>query len=402
MATDLSVQFLHLTLPTPLVLASGIWGTTASLLERAAQAGCGAVTAKSCGPIPRAGHVNPSCLDWGHGLINAIGLANPGAEAEVELLMRAKERLAPLGVALIASVFAGPPEEFGTVARIIAQARPDLIEVNISCPNVHSEFGEPYAASPDAAAEVTGHVRDAVQDAGIPVVVKLAPNVPSIGRIARAVVAAGADALCVINTMPGLVIDAESGQAILANRSGGLSGPALKPIALKCVYDVRRACPDVPIIGTGGVTTGVDAIEMLMAGATVVGVGSAIYYRGPDAIAAILAEMTAWLTAHKISDLDAVRGLAHREPAYLVYSYRRPCPPSSLTWECEGRGATTLAPFAARQHSGNMTRHRTTNSDASSRHSPFTAPPGASRRRFADRSKRGWPCVARWRRSPGR
>ncbi len=123
--------------------------------------------------------------------------------------------------------------------------------------------------------------------AGIPVIVKLAPNVPSIGRIAQAVVAAGADALCVINTMPGLLIDAESGQLLLANRSGGLSGPAIKPIALKCVYDARRACPAVPIIGTGGVTTGVDVVEMLMAGATAVGVGSAIYYRGPEAITAI-------------------------------------------------------------------------------------------------------------------
>ena len=164
--------------------------------------------------------------------------------------------MAPLGVPLIASIFAGPPAEFGTVAQTVAQAQPDLIEVNISCPNVHSEFGEPYAADPGAAAEVTGYVKDAVSAFGIPVIVKLAPNVPSIGRIARAVVEAGADALCVINTMPGMLIDAESGQPLLANRSGGLSGPAIKPIALKCVYDVHRACPQTPIIGTGGVTTG--------------------------------------------------------------------------------------------------------------------------------------------------
>lgn len=319
-------KFLQFSLPTPLILASGIWGTTVSLLERAAHAGCGAVTAKSCGPTPRAGHVNPTCLDWGHGLINAIGLANPGVATEVELLRQAKKRLAPLGVPLIASIFAGPPIEFGEVARTIALAQPDLIEINISCPNVHSEFGEPYAGDPDAAAEVTGQVKDAVAAFGIPVIVKLAPNVSSIGRIARAVVAAGADALCVINTMPGLLIDAESGQAILANRSGGISGPAIKPISLKCVYDVHRACPQTPIIGTGGITNGIDAIEMLMAGATVVGVGSAVYYRGADAISTILTEMVAWLDNHHISDLDAIRGSIHRERIYATAPSGAPIP----------------------------------------------------------------------------
>lgn len=322
----ITVDFLSHRLPTPLVLASGIWGTTVSLLERAAAAGCGAVTAKSCGPTPRHGHVNPSCVDWGAGLLNAIGLANPGAEAEVALLAQAKTAIAPHGAALIASIFAGPPAEFGTVAATIAAAQPDLIEVNISCPNVHSEFGEPYAADAQAAAEVTGYVKAAVASAHIPVVVKLAPNVPSIARIARTVVEAGADALCVINTMPGLLIDAESGQAILANRSGGLSGPMLKPIALKCVYDIYRACPDVPIIGTGGVNSGQDAIEMIMAGATVVGIGSAIHYRGVAAIGQIKQELIAWLDQHRVTDLNTLRGLAHREPIYAVTPTGAPLP----------------------------------------------------------------------------
>ena len=206
--------------------------------------------------------------------------------------------LGELGVPLIASIFAGTAAEFGAVAVVVAQAEPDFVEVNISCPNVESEFGEPFAGSPESAADVTRFVVAALRPRGIPVIVKLAPNVPSIGRIARAVVDAGADALCAINTMPALVIDVESGQPVLANRSGGLSGPALKPIALKCVYDVYKACPGVPIIGTGGVTSGRDALEMIMAGATAVGVGSAIYYRGADAIGEIRAEMEAWLDAH--------------------------------------------------------------------------------------------------------
>lgn len=323
---NLSIDFLGRTLSTPLVLASGIWGTSASLLVRAARAGCGAVTAKSCGPVPRAGHVNPSCVRWNGGLLNAIGLANPGAEAEVTLLRKAKAELAPLGVPLIASIFAGTAPEFGDVARIVAQAAPHLLEVNISCPNVGSEFGEPFAGNPESAADVTRHVKQALAGTGIPVIVKLAPNVPSIARIARAVVDAGADALCAINTMPGMVIDAESGQPVLANRSGGLSGPALKPIALKAVYDAHKACPQIPIIGTGGVSSGRDAIEMLMAGATAVGLGSVIYFRGGEALQAIVAEIDAWLDEHDIDDINDVRGLAQREPVYTTTPSGAPIP----------------------------------------------------------------------------
>ncbi|MCB0099096.1 MAG: dihydroorotate dehydrogenase [Caldilineaceae bacterium] len=323
---NMQISFLGRTLPTPLILASGIWGTTVSLLTRAAQSGCGAVTAKSCGPAPRAGHVNPSCIEWGGGLINAIGLANPGAEAEVALLAKAKRELTPLGVPLIASIFAGTYAEFGQVAATVAEAEPDFLEVNISCPNVGSEFGEPFAGNPESAALVTQQVKRALRPTNIPVIIKLAPNVPSIARIARAVVEAGADALCVINTMPGMVIDLESGQPILANRSGGLSGPAIKPIAIKCVYDVRKACPDTPIIGTGGVTHGVDAVEMLMAGADAVGVGSAIHYRGPNALQQIVNEMQSWADAHSIGCWQEVRGLAHREPTYSEKASAPPVP----------------------------------------------------------------------------
>jgi dihydroorotate dehydrogenase (NAD+) catalytic subunit len=322
----INVNFLGHALHSPFVLASGIWGTTVSLLERAAHAGCGAVTAKSCGPTPRAGHVNPTCLDWGNGLINAVGLANPGVENEVGLLEKAQPILEALGVPLIASIFAGTATEFGEVASIISKARPTFIEVNISCPNVHSEFGEPFAANPQSAADVTAHVKAAVAHLGIPVIVKLAPNVPSIIQIAHAVVEAGADALCAINTMPGLVLDVESGQPILANASGGISGPALKPIALKCVFDLYRAFPNIPIIGTGGVTTGRDALEMVMAGATLVGIGSAIYYRGPNAITSISNEFGEWLHSHKIDDLAELRGRAHRAPIYPTVPTGAPVP----------------------------------------------------------------------------
>ncbi len=323
---DLSVTFLGRELSTPLVLASGIWGTTVSLLERAAAAGCGAVTAKSCGPTPRSGHVNPSCVDWGGGLLNAIGLANPGVDEEVGLLHEARARLQPRGVLVIASIFAGTAAEFGDVARRIARARPDCIEVNISCPNVEDSFGEPFAANAESAAAVTQYVKAAVADQAIPVIVKLAPNVPSVGRIAQAVVDAGADALCAINTMPGLVLDPYSGQPVLANRSGGISGPALKPIALKAVYDARKACPHTPIIGTGGVSSGQDAVEMLMAGATVVGIGSAIYLRGENAIHIIRAELQQWMATQNIARVAELHNRAHREPLYAIAPSTPPAP----------------------------------------------------------------------------
>ena len=179
MMTNTVIEFLDQIMPTPLVLASGIWGTTASLMERAARAGCGAVTAKSCGPVPRAGHVNPSCVAWEHGLINAIGLANPGAEAEVELLAATKQALSPLGVPLIASIFAGTPAEFGRVAATVAQAQPDMIEVNISCPNVGSEFGEPFAANPQDASDVTAHVKAALKARAFPSSSNWPPTCPA-------------------------------------------------------------------------------------------------------------------------------------------------------------------------------------------------------------------------------
>ena len=160
----------------------------------------------------------------------------------------------------------------------------------------------------------------------LPLIVKLAPDVPDIARIAHAVVVAGADAICAINTMPGMIIDVESGQPVLQNRRGGISGPALLPIALRCVYEIHQALPDTPIIGVGGVTTGVDAIAMLMAGATLVGVGSAVYYRGPEAVAVIRDEMATWLDQHGYDSPAAVHALAHRQPTYDLTPTPAPIP----------------------------------------------------------------------------
>jgi dihydroorotate dehydrogenase (NAD+) catalytic subunit len=239
-------------------------------------------------------------------VLNAIGLTNPGARAEVPLLRETKQRLAALGVPLFASIFAPRLEDYGEVARVIAEAEPDLIEVNISCPNVASEFGTPFSASAESAAAVTRTVRKAVS---LPISIKLAPNVPEISRIAQAIVAEGADAITAINTMPAMLIDALAAKPVLSNRTGGLSGPALKPIALRCVYELAQAV-SVPIIGTGGVSSGIDAVEMIMAGATLVGIGSAVIEDGPSVFARICTELVTFMSINGYAQLADLRGKA--------------------------------------------------------------------------------------------
>ena len=302
----LCTNFLGIALKNPLVVASGVLGTSASLMERAAREGAGAVTSKSVGPEPREGHANPVCLAWGNSVINAIGLTNPGCQQELPTLLETKQRLKALGVPLFVSIFASKAEEFGEVAKVIAQAEPDLIEVNISCPNVASEFGEPFSANAASAAAVTKSVRAAVD---FPISIKLAPNVPNLSQIARAVVAEGANAITAINTVPAMLIDAHAGRPVLKNKTGGLSGPAIKPVALRAVWELAQTI-SVPIIGTGGVTCGLDAAEMIMAGASLVGVGSAVVSGGPAVFAKIAQELAEFMHSEGYQNPHEKRGKA--------------------------------------------------------------------------------------------
>ncbi len=302
------VSLVGIPMKTPLVLASGIWGSSADTLVRAARAGAGAVTSKSCSLEPRKGHPNPTVLDWGPGLINAVGLANPGAREQRIVLARAKAQLAPLDVPLIASVYGHRVQEFSAAVRIISEACPDLLELNISCPNVESEFGRPFALDPIESARVTAAVRHVYQG---PLLVKLSPNAPDIVSVARAVVDAGADALTAVNTLgPGMIIDVRARRPVLSNLAGGISGAPLRPVAVRCVYRIAEAV-DVPIIGTGGVLSGEDALQMVMAGATAVGLGTALYREGEAAFGRILSELHAIMAQEGITDLSNVRGCAH-------------------------------------------------------------------------------------------
>ena len=276
-------------------------------MARVARSGAGAVTTKSCSLRPRPGYPNPTILDWGPGLINAVGLSNPGVEVMVEEIQAAKEALAPLGAPLIVSIFADTIYDFGTVARFISEAQPDLIEVNISCPNIDDRYRLMFAADPYVAAQVTRRVK---QNTDIPVLVKLSPNVTDLPRIAREVVEAGADGITAINTLgPGIILDIETCRPVLAHVTGGISGPAMRPVAVRCVRDICRAV-DVPVLAVGGVTNGRDAVEMILVGATAVGIGSAITHRGMEVFQTVCDELRDYAERHGYGGLEEFRGKA--------------------------------------------------------------------------------------------
>jgi len=303
---SLIVELAGVRLESPLILASGILGTTASSLVRVAEAGAGAVTSKSCGAVPREGHGGPCVLPWEHGLINAVGLSNPGARAFVDEIREYRGRCSK---PLIASVFGRTAAEFAEVARIVAEAGPAMIEANVSCPNVESEMGTPFGSDLGACAAVTMAVKKAA--GAIPVSIKLSAQCPSISKMAKVCEDNGADAITAINTVgPGMLIDLETQRPILSNRVGGLSGPAIFPIALRAVFEICDAV-GIPVIGTGGVTTAEDAVRMILAGATAVGIGSAIYSDGLGVFGDVNAGILKYLRGGGTAELGDIRGRAH-------------------------------------------------------------------------------------------
>lgn len=264
---NLRTELAGVKLENPTILAAGVLGNTGEILKRVALAGAGAVTTKSIGIEPRPGHPNPTTVDLGDIMINAMGLPNPGAHAFVDELRIAKEG----GKPIINSIFGKDAEEFAKVAGILKKAEPDMFELNLSCPNV--KRGASFACDPAAAANIVRKVREATS---IPLTVKLTPNTQNLIPVALAVEKAGASAITAINSIgPGMVIDVESGWPVLSNKMGGVSGKVILPIAVRCVYELHNAVK-IPIIGTGGVYTGRDAAQMIMAGASAVGIGTAV------------------------------------------------------------------------------------------------------------------------------
>lgn len=303
----LETKFLNLNFKNPLVLASGVRGVTAASLQHMVKNGCGGVTLKSISLQPRAGHPNPTIVSNNHFIINAVGLSNPGInEIIIEISQFKKFCAAPL----IASVFAGNVVEFVQIAEKICETNIDALELNLSCPNVATEFGEPFAYSIQAVAAITKQIKAKI--ATVPLIIKLSPQAWNIAAIAKAAEDSGADAINAINTISGMMIDIKTRQPILHNKIGGVSGPALFPIALRCVYDIFKAVK-IPIIGTGGIITSDDAIAMIMAGATLVGIGSAVYYHGSNVFQKISTGMENFMRQQGIRSLDEIRGVIHNK-----------------------------------------------------------------------------------------
>jgi dihydroorotate dehydrogenase (NAD+) catalytic subunit len=306
MAPDLRTKLGQVELPNPILTASGCAGAGRELAQFIDVSKIGAVVTKSVMLAPRAGRPTPRMVETPSGMLNAIGLQGPGIDA---FLQRDLPWLLSRGARAVVSIAGSTVEEFAELAARLSDA-PGVtaIEVNISCPNVEHR-GQVFACDVTDSGSVVAAVRARTRRE-IPVFAKLSPDVTDIVSIARSCVTAGADGLSMINTLLGMAIDTETMRPVLAGLTGGLSGPAIRPIAVRCIWQVREALPGVPIIGMGGVLTGRDALELILAGASMVSVGTATFH-DPSATVRILRELEEELARRGIERLSDVVGLAH-------------------------------------------------------------------------------------------
>jgi dihydroorotate dehydrogenase (NAD+) catalytic subunit len=300
----LSINVAGLNLRSPTALASGILGYSAESMQVVAESGAGAIVTKSVSVTPRMGYANPTVVQAKCSLINAIGLPNPGINDYIGEITYAKSLLQ---VPLIVSVYGYTTDEYALTAKKAVDAGADAVELNVSCPHVKytgSEIGQNPKLLKDVICKVKSEVRK-------PVIVKLSPNVTDMIEIADVAAKAGADALTVINTVRAMAIDIETTLPILSNIRGGLSGSAIKPIALRCVYDIFEEVK-IPIIGCGGITDWRDAVEFFLAGATAVQVGTAIATEGRTVFQAINKGVETYLKKKEYRSVKEIVGLSHQ------------------------------------------------------------------------------------------
>jgi dihydroorotate dehydrogenase (NAD+) catalytic subunit len=302
MTNRLATEICELKLDNPTMLASGILGYTGLSMKNIIEAGAGAIVTKSLGLKPRSGYPNPTVVQVDCGLLNAMGLPNPG----INHFGKELKELKKAGVPIILSIYGFSSEEFGKVAEAAVKLGADALELNVSCPHVE-KAGAEIGCDTTLLAEVVKEVKKRVNK---PVFVKLTPNVADIGEMAKTAVEDGADAIIAVNTVKAMAIEIETGRPLLANKCGGLSGPAIKPIAVKAVYDVYRTV-DVPVIGCGGITSWQDAVEFMLAGASAVQIGTAIAYKGPEVFRSISEGIDAYLKRKGFKNINKIVGLAH-------------------------------------------------------------------------------------------
>ncbi len=297
----LATDFAGIKLKTPVMGASGTFGFGIEYKDFLNLGDVGAIISKGLTPLPRPGNNGVRVAETPGGMLNCIGLENPGIEAFLrDILPRVRQEAAE--TAFIANFSAGTVEDYGMMAARLDVDGVDGVEVNISCPNV-KEGGIVFGTDPRAAAAVTEAVKKNTKK---PVIVKLSPNVTDIALMARAVEEAGADAIALINTLTGMVIDTRTWQPLLGNITGGLSGPAVKPIAVRMVWQAAQAVK-IPILGLGGITCGEDAVEFLLAGASAVAVGAENFVH-PDAVVRVAEDIDAYLAARGLEHVSQLVG----------------------------------------------------------------------------------------------
>ena len=285
----------------PLMLAAGIMGSNASSMNWILKSGAGGVVSKSFSTKPHPGYVNPTTVAVEGGIINAIGLSNPGVSNFCPELEKVE------GGVVIASIYGATPDEFSLLVSEV-QDYADMIELNISCPHAMDGYGASIGQNCDLTHTI---VSAACSEAEVPVIAKLTPNVTDITEIAKTCQDAGADALSLINTLgPGMKINIDVARPVLSNKFGGMSGKAIKPIALSNVYSVYEAV-DIPLIGVGGIYTFEDVVEFLFAGARAVQIGTAIMDEGVEVFSKINRDLKEFMIRKGYSSIDEMVGLAH-------------------------------------------------------------------------------------------
>jgi len=305
---DMSTSLGRLDFASPVFTASGCAAAGKELDQFIDITTIGAVVTKSVMLNPRSGRATPRMAETPSGMLNGIGLQGPGID---EFIQNDLSWLSQKGTKIIVSIAGNNVEEFGKVADKLRDIPGVIaIEVNISCPNVENR-GQVFACDPYAAADVINNVRRNVS-ASIPLFAKLSPDVTDITEIAKSVVKAGADGVSVINTLLGMVIDTDTLLPRLSGKTGGLSGPAIRPVAVRCVYQIRKALPNIPIIGMGGIRNGHDAIEFFAAGANAISVGTTVF-NDPEACVRIHDETADILQEKGIRSLSEIINAAHRD-----------------------------------------------------------------------------------------
>ncbi len=300
--SDLATNVGTVALRSPILTAAGTSGYGDELAGYGDLKTLGAVVVKSLAAFPWEGNAAPRVAASGEHMVNAVGLAGPGVAAWREHYLPGLEAR---GCDVVASIWGRTADEFARAAEAMRGAHVVALEVNASCPNVESR-STIFAHSALATAEI---VR-AAKASGLPLWIKLSPNTPDLVEIAEAALDAGADALVLVNTVLGLAIDIEQRRPSLGNGGGGVSGPGILPVALRCVYDCRAAFPDTPIVGVGGISSGEDAVAMIMAGANAVEVGTATF-ANPRAAWIVQKQLETWMQRHDVTRVNDMVGAAH-------------------------------------------------------------------------------------------